>query len=445
MRYRLNPFTGTFDLVDGTLVGLGDPNADRIVFWDDSAGVFAFLDLGNSLTITGTTLNTIQDIATTSSPTFATPTVTGITIGANTLNTSEWAFLDGQDQAVKTVSSPTFANITDSGLTSGRVTYGSTAGLLVDSANLTFDGSLETLIAAGLGVTQTDTKGFLLNNTTAAALNAQQISPALRFRGQGWKTNATAASQSVDFRSYVLPVQGAANPTGKLTFESSINGAAYSTLMKLSSTGELDVSGLTLGITSSGTIEVTAAGGTNFRDLVTFFGGVEFGSDILFIRTSDTTFIIQDDIAPTVYFKVDTDAMSSTAGVEVLNLQITNDGTYGNVLSGTYTPSLTNTTNVAASTARLATYMRVGNTVTVAGQLDIDPTAAGAVLLGISLPVASNFSTVYQLGGVGSTIAITNESYGIEADATNDRASMKNIAVSTANHTVAYQFSYQVI
>lgn len=38
-------------------------------------------------------------------------TLTDITIGANTLNTTEWAYLDGQDQAVKTTSSPTFANI----------------------------------------------------------------------------------------------------------------------------------------------------------------------------------------------------------------------------------------------------------------------------------------------------------------------------------------------
>lgn len=42
----------------------------------------------------------------------------------------------------------TFANITDSGLTATRVPYASTAGLLVDSANLTFDGT--TLTAGGL-------------------------------------------------------------------------------------------------------------------------------------------------------------------------------------------------------------------------------------------------------------------------------------------------------
>jgi hypothetical protein len=38
------------------------------------------------------------------------PTLTSITIGANVLDTTEWALLDGQDQTVKTTSSPTFAN-----------------------------------------------------------------------------------------------------------------------------------------------------------------------------------------------------------------------------------------------------------------------------------------------------------------------------------------------
>lgn len=113
---------------------------------------------------------------------------------------------------------------------------------------------------------------------------------------------------------------------------------------------------------------------------------------------------------------------------------------------GTYTPTLYNTTNVAASTARLATYMRVGNTVTVAGQLDIDPTTTlTATLLGISLPVASNFSTAYQLGGTAAATTVTDNPAGIEADPTNDRASLKYICISVANHTLTYSFSYQVI
>lgn len=113
---------------------------------------------------------------------------------------------------------------------------------------------------------------------------------------------------------------------------------------------------------------------------------------------------------------------------------------------GTYTPTLFNTTNVGASTARLCTYMRVGNTVTVSGQLDIDPTATlTATLLGISLPVASALTTAYQLGGTASAIAIAGMSGGIEADATNDRASLKFIATDVSNRTMAFTFTYQVI
>ncbi len=39
------------------LENLADPNADRIAFWDDSAGAFAWLTAGSNLSITGTTIN----------------------------------------------------------------------------------------------------------------------------------------------------------------------------------------------------------------------------------------------------------------------------------------------------------------------------------------------------------------------------------------------------
>jgi hypothetical protein len=40
----------------GQIAGLVDPNADRILFWDDSAGAYAYLTPGTGLTITGTTI-----------------------------------------------------------------------------------------------------------------------------------------------------------------------------------------------------------------------------------------------------------------------------------------------------------------------------------------------------------------------------------------------------
>jgi len=41
----------------GTGAGLTDPGADRILFWDDSAGAVTWLDVGSGLSVTGTTLS----------------------------------------------------------------------------------------------------------------------------------------------------------------------------------------------------------------------------------------------------------------------------------------------------------------------------------------------------------------------------------------------------
>jgi len=47
----------TFSLSHLGLQSLSDPNADRIAFWDDSAGAFAWLTIGSNLTVSGTTLS----------------------------------------------------------------------------------------------------------------------------------------------------------------------------------------------------------------------------------------------------------------------------------------------------------------------------------------------------------------------------------------------------
>lgn len=71
------------DMLDGyhaaSFVALpADPGADRILFWDDSETAVAWLACGNSIAITATTIDTIQDIRTSGSPAFA-----GLTIGVN--------------------------------------------------------------------------------------------------------------------------------------------------------------------------------------------------------------------------------------------------------------------------------------------------------------------------------------------------------------------------
>ena len=69
--------------------------------------------------------------------------------------------------------------------------------------------------------------GVLMLNSTAAAAGAQQYSPMLVIEGQGWKTDATAATQEVQFGIQVVPVEGTANPTGESQFFSNINDGGF--------------------------------------------------------------------------------------------------------------------------------------------------------------------------------------------------------------------------
>lgn len=113
--------------------------------------------------------------------------------------------------------------------------------------------------------------------------------------------------------------------------------------------------------------------------------------------------------------------------------------------SGTYTPTLNNTTNVAASTAYSCQFIRTGNVVTVSGRVDVDPTAAGAVLLGISLPFASNLANANECAGSAAASGIAGQSAAISGDAANDRASMQWVAVDVTNQPMFFTFTYRVI
>src|SRR5436190_1187292 len=78
-----------------------------------------------------------------------------------------------------------------------------------------------------LALTTTPTAGFSLINSAAATAANQKVSPSLLLRGSGWKTDATAASQFVDFQQNILPVQGAAAPTAVWQLQYAVNGGSF--------------------------------------------------------------------------------------------------------------------------------------------------------------------------------------------------------------------------
>ncbi len=95
------------------------------------------------------------------------------------------------------------------------------------AANINFNTNVSTLSRNGIGQTSTD--GFVFSNSTAAISGTQQFSPRLRFTSSGFKTNATAAAQPLDWGLDLQPTQGAAAPNTKFILSRQINSGGFST------------------------------------------------------------------------------------------------------------------------------------------------------------------------------------------------------------------------
>jgi hypothetical protein len=163
--------------------------------------------------------------------------------------------------------------------------------------------------------------------------------------------------------------------------------------------------------------------------------------------TQDDQFAIPDSVT-TIKFKGIVYTLPTANGTGTLN----NDGagvlSWKNQLDyGTYTPTLTDVTNVAVSVAYTCQWMRVGDTVTVSGKVEIDPTAGAgtATELGISLPVASNFASAEQCAGTAVCPTISQIPAAILADAVNNRASLQYLSSHTTSEPFYFSFTYKVI
>lgn len=170
-------------------------------------------------------------------------------------------------------------------------------------------GNAQTIKRNSIGTTSAT--GLELTNETAAAAGAQQYSAGLVFTGQGWKTAATAASQPVNFRLELQPVQGTSNPSANFVFASQVNGGGYTTRVTITSAGELVVASAGSFTNPAISLNSTAAGfyidsnsmvfktgngiqaaalhnGGNGGLLVPNTGVIGFSSSNLFTLTPDT-------------------------------------------------------------------------------------------------------------------------------------------------------------
>lgn len=140
-------------------------------------------------------------------------------------------------------------------------------------------------------------------------------------------------------------------------------------------------------------------------------------------------------------------ARTSTGNLVAKSITDSAAGMLTQVVEGTYTPVLVNVANIASSTMRLATWHRVGNTVTVMLEWECSCTAAAATVTRgrITLPIASALANSFELSGCGTSLDTTFAPIAIFGDVANDQAELRFLANSTANRVNTCMFSYRVI
>lgn len=113
--------------------------------------------------------------------------------------------------------------------------------------------------------------------------------------------------------------------------------------------------------------------------------------------------------------------------------------------SSTYSPTVTGVTNTDAVTGYTCQYLRVGSVVTVSGRVDIDPTTSGAATeVRVTVPIASNFSAIGQVGGAAISSDVDGK-FAIYADTTNDALLFAGLPNTTLNAAYFFSATYLIV
>lgn len=157
-----------------------------------------------------------------------------ILVSATNIKTINSTSLLGSGDIVVSGASPAGSGSEIQARSSGT-TFQAVTGSSISGGDITIAGKATHSQAVAL----TATDGVVLATTTVATVGAQKMSPRLRLQASGWKTTATAAAQNVEASIDLLPVQGAAAPTGLININTAINGGAFANVATIDTSGNL--------------------------------------------------------------------------------------------------------------------------------------------------------------------------------------------------------------
>lgn len=130
-------------------------------------------------------------------------------------------------------------------------------------------------------------------------------------------------------------------------------------------------------------------------------------------------------------------------------ISFTGSGTAATVdyVATTFTPTLTNTTNVASSSNQRAAYIRLGTTVVGGISVSVTPTAGSAnTVIDATIPVTSAFTNGADLIGVGAAfIGTAFVGVRLVAETTGDQMRINFTSNGTGAHSLQCLFCYNIL
>lgn len=189
------PSTGAFTTLDIVSMLTDWTNAGRTIA---DLGIVTTMDVDGG-TIDGVTIG--GSVA--GDGTFVNLTATSIIIGGNTLDTNEWANLDGQDQTVASTSSPTFVNLSITSMAQNWTNAGRTIADLGIVTTEKFGGATNYATFASDGEMSLHGTARVLKETrvTSETVRRGASAPAIAFRQIG--TTATMLADTLQFSKTV--------------------------------------------------------------------------------------------------------------------------------------------------------------------------------------------------------------------------------------------------
>jgi hypothetical protein len=180
--------------------------------------------------------------------------------------------------------------------------------------------------------------------------------------------------------------------------------------------------------------------GTNYRAKVTGAGMLLYMTDglTLYTMASVSAGAVQTLVNQ---FSIQASGAAAFAGA----LAVGGALSAANLLSGTYTPTVANQSNITSVSVEVAQYLRVGNVVTVSGQCTITPASAASATFSLSLPIAVTglVGETHKVAGVmavpGADLTVRVRGSGLAATQV---AWLQDTYPGTSGYVASYHFTY---